>query len=215
MGYRQPPPHRPKGRRTMHDIATPMIVSVHNGTTADLAIPVWYQEIQKPVRARHHNMQWHHHVGWPSPDHPDHICQLAYEGRHYGHKCPVGHDHCHRTCSHYIDMTQVIPIHLLSEYENYDGNSATVVFDEKPDGLTATAEIDPVEDWVVRVRFNSKVPDAIKEVVWCHFSVFISSKATTSGRYDHKTGQAKTRTVPPRTDVIAHGLLQILPSAYQ
>ena len=213
MGYRQPPPHRPMGRRTMQDIATPMVVSVHNGTTAELAIPLWYQEIQKPVRARHHNMQWHHHVGWPSPDHPDHICQLAYEGRHYGHKCPVGHHHCRRTCAHYIDMTQIIPIHLLSEYENYQ--TVRVVFEDKPTGLTVASEIDPIEDWVIRVYFNSKIPEAISEPKSYRFSIFIDAPEYSKTKRDAKTGEEKTKRFPARTDVVTHGILRVLPSPYQ
>lgn len=212
MSYRinEHPHHH--GHRTMHDVATPMLISVHNGATADLAIPIWYQEIQKPVRAKHHNIHWHHHVGWPSPNHPDHICQLAYEGRHYGHKCPIGHDHCHKTCSHYIDMTQIIPVHLLSDYEHYTG--ARVVYDETPVGLTTQAWIDTLEDWVVRVCFAPAVAAAIKEPVETHFTVFIDAPEYTTSKVDARTKQTMTRTWPARTDVVTHGTLRILPSAY-
>ena len=212
MSYRIKEHHHHHGRRTMQDIATPMLVSVHNGATAHLAIPCWYQEVVKPVRAHHHNIHWHHHVGWPSPNHPDHICQLAYEGKHYGHKCPMGHDHCKQTCSHYIDMRNIIPIHLLSEYEGY--NNARVAFDVLPTGLTYEAKIDEYEDWVVRVSFTAKLPEAIKEHQDCHFTVFVDAPAYTYEKTDAKTGERKTRTFPARTDVVAHGLLRILPSAY-
>ena len=204
--------HHHHGRRTLADIATPMLVSVHNGATAHLAIPCWYQEIQKPVRAKHHNVHWHHHVGWPSPNHPDHICQLAYEGRHYGHKCPIGHDHCHQTCAHYIDMTQIMPVHLRSDYEGYTG--ARIVFDTLPTGLTASAKIDEIDDWVIRVLFDAKLPEAIKEPQQCHFTVFVDAPAKTVSKFDHITKTQKTATIEKRTDVVAHGLLRILPSAY-
>lgn len=213
MSYRIKEHHHHHGHRTMVDIATPMRVTVHNGATAHLAIPCWYQEVQKPVRAKHHNVHWHHHVGWPSPNHPDHICQLAYEGRHYGHRCPLGHDHCHKTCSHYIDMRNIMPIHLLSEYENYQ--TARVVFDNKPNGLTAQAWIDEIDDWVVRVLFGAELPEAITEHIDCHFSVFVDGGPIETHRIDHKTKEQKTSITPARSDVVAHGLLRILPSAYQ
>ena len=211
MSYRIKEHHHHHGHRTMTDIATPMIVSVQNGSYSHLAIPCWYQEVKKPVRAKHHNRYWHHHVGWPSPNHPDHICQISYEGNCFGHKCPRGHDHCHKTCAHYIDMTNIIPIRLRNkERENY--TAARVVFDEKPAGLTASAEIDQVDDWVT---FNARCQKAIKEIVRCHFTVFIDSPGVESSRIDPKTGRTITKNLPARTDVVAHGILQILPSAYE
>lgn len=216
MGYRvkEHHHHHHHGRRTMQDIATPMLVSVHNGATAHLAIPLWYQEIQKPVRARHHNVHWHHHVGWPSPNHPDHICQLAYEGRHYGHKCPIGHDHCHQTCAHYIDMTQIIPIHLLSDYEHYNA-TPRVTFETMPSGLTVRSWVDEYEDWVVRVSFEPRIQAAISEPQDYKFTVFVDAPQYTTSKIDAKTKQTKTRTWPARTDVVTHGILRILPSSYQ
>lgn len=206
--------HRPHlARRTMEDIATPMIVHVHNGSTAHLAIPLWYQEIQKPVRAKHHNIHWHHHVGWPSPNHPDHICQLAYEGRHYGHRCPIGHDHCHQTCAHYVDMTQIIPIHLLSDYEHY--NKVRLSFREGTiTGLTTKIWIDEFEDWVVRVSFSPKLSNAINEHQDYHFSIFVDAPEYTTSKIDARTKQTKSRTWPARTDVVTHGILRVLPSSY-
>lgn len=214
MSYRVKEHHHHHGHRTMVDMATPMLVSVHNGSTAHLALPLWYQEVQKPMRARHHNIHWHHHVGWPSPNHPDHICQLAYEGRHYGHKCPMGHDHCHKTCSHYIDMTQIIPIHLLSDYEHYS-DVARVTFADRPEGLSAHGWIDPMEDWVVRVTFFPQIPEAIEEPKHYKFSVFVDAPEYTTEKRDAKTGETKSRTWPARTDVVCHGILQVLPSSYQ
>lgn len=220
MSYRVNEKEHHHGHRTMADVATPMLISVHNGATAHLAIPCWYQEIQKPVRAKHHNIHWHHHVGWPSPNHPDHICQLAYEGRHYGHKCPIGHDHCHQTCEHYIDMTQIIPIHFLdknrtdgTKYENYSA-TPRVTFETKPSGLTVKTWIDPYEDWVVRVSFTPKISDAIKEPQEYRFTVFVDAPEYTTSKIDARTKKTMSRTWPARTDVVTHGVLRILPSSY-
>ena len=111
-------------------------------------------------------------------------------------------------------MTQIIPIHLLSEYERYNPNPR-VTFENKPSGLTTQAWIDPLEDWVVRVSFSPRIPEAISEPQEYRFSVFVDAPQYTTAKRDAKTGELKTRTWPARTDVVTHGLLRILPSSYQ
>ena len=212
MSYRIQDKPKPMARRTMQDTATPMLITVHNGATAHLAIPCWYQEVQKPVRAIHHNHHWHHYVGWPSPNHPDHICQIAYEGTHYGHKCPDGHDHCRRTCSHYVDMRNIFPIHLLEEGYN---DTPRITFATKPEGLETLAWIDAKEDWVVRVSFMPKLVDAIEKPKNYHFSVFVDAPGSEIDAYNRRTGDPVKKIIPDRTDVVAHGVLRILPSSYE
>ena len=107
MSYRIKDHPRPRPQRSVVDIATPIKVFAHNGTTEYIAFPCWYQEIHRPIRAHHHDHHWHDHVGWPAPDHPDHCCQLWAPDRHC---CSLGkHHECSPHCKHYIDYSNVSP----------------------------------------------------------------------------------------------------------
>lgn len=211
MSYRIHEHPRPVGpQRSIVDISTPIKVIVHNGTTANIAFPCWYQEIHRPIPAHHHDHHWHDYVGWPSPTHPDHCCQLWAPDRHC---CSIGmHHECSPHCHHYIDYRNVFPIHLTEE--GYTGAAVKWVTDDRtaPTGITATALIDPDEDWVVRVNLDLDDPAALEEVKKYKFTVFANApqKATTNP----KTGQAG-RTLPARSDIVALAELIVLPSAYQ
>ena len=198
MAYRTGPmpPHPP--RRTMQDTATPSRVYAHNGTTADLAIPCWYQEVHHPVRMHHHDRHFHDHLGWPRPGHPERTCQL-YEPFEAGwpeppHTVMGGHPPVRKL----LDMTTVSPIHLLSEYEGY--TSARVAFIGEHEGITATPEIDEHEDWIVRVLFDVKDPNALQDPQSYKFTVFV----------DAPKGDDR----PARSDIVCLGELIVLPSAY-
>lgn len=212
MSYRihEKPHHHPQ--RSVVDIATPIKVFAHNGTTEYIAFPCWYQEIHRPIPAHWHHHHWHDHVGWPSPTHPDHCCQLWSPDRHC---CSLGmHHECSPHCAHYIDYRNVFPIHLLSEYEGYNGASVAWATENRqaPSGIVATAFIDPEEDWIVRVNLDIDDPAALMEPQKYRFTVFANAPQRT--RTNPKTGQAG-RTDPPRSDIIALAELIVLPSAYQ
>ena len=195
MSYRIHDRKPPKPQRSVVDITTPMRAFVHNGCTTDLAIPCWYQEIRKPVRARLHDKHLHDHQGWPSPMHHGHSCQLwvPEDG-----SCVHGVRECHPHCRHYIDYSKVIPIHLSSEYEGYEG--AFVSWVGSHEGITATASIDDKEDWVVKVHVDCQDPNALEEPKKYKFTVFVGSDEV-GGKYTRRA-------------IVALVELTVLPSAY-
>lgn len=154
----QPRPKPP--RRSMQDTATPGEIFVHNGCTADLAIPCWYLEVRPPIPAHPHDRMRHDMLGYPTPDHPDHVCQeWDFDRRHCRRS---SHDKCDPPhCRDFIDMGRLIPIHLTEE--GYDDAIVTVLDSESnaADGITATASIDERDDWIVRVAFDVKVPSLL------------------------------------------------------
>lgn len=165
MSYRintQPKPH---GVRTVIDTTTPAHFYITNGSIAEFAIPCWYQEIHKPVRAHHHNHHLHDHQGWPAPDHPDHCCQLWIPDVKI---CALGyHRECSRHCEHYVDMSMLIPIHLKAE--GYTMFSTTVLtFDGKPltdDSVAIETSVLDNEDWVIRLKVSAQDSKAINHPV--------------------------------------------------
>lgn len=207
MGYRmEPHPHHHRNRH-MQDTATPAKVFVHNGVTADLAIPCWYREVRLPFRVRPHDRHLHDHLGWPDPRHPDRSCQIPIEHRVIDHRfnrrlVPWHH--------RYIDYAGVSPIHFLSEYEGYE--NATIKWLDEHEGITATAVIDPVDDWIVRVLFDVQDPNATDEPQEYRFSVYVNAPERIT--QNPKTGEAG-RTQPARRDLVYLGKLVVLPSAYE
>lgn len=234
MGYRINHHPRPLPHRGAVDIATPVKLTIHNGTTAHFAFPCWYYEVHKPIPAHPHNYHYHDHIGWPSPSHPDHVCQL-WEPDH--NCCKLGHKHkCSLHCKNFLDFRGISPIHFLSDYEGYwdgedsDGNRiglASVVWDtpeildeegdvvkealEPPDGMTAQAWIDPIDDWVVRLLITAHDPKALMHPQHYWLTTFVHAKAHQVHRYN---GQFSSTIIPARTDVIALADLTVLPSAY-
>lgn len=189
MGYRigEKKPHKPN--RTMQDVATPSDIFIVNGETSRLAIPCWYYIIDPPIEAHPHSRMHHDHVGWPSPNHPDHICQRW----DFAHSC-CGYDMHKHVCDHchmYLDMDTMAPIHLTREgYTN-----AYISFDENISGLTSDCYIDEKEDWVIRVNLKAKCEKAIKEKQRIRFTVFVSNGSDI-------------------IDIASTGFLTILPGPY-
>lgn len=189
MSYRikERPKHNPQ--RTVEDITTKSTVFIQNGTTFDLAIPCWYVIVDPPKKAHHHNRAHHDHVGWPSPNHPDHICQswdfahscCSYD--HHKHHC----DHCHR----YLDMDNIRPIHLTEE--GYD--DIEIAMTPSVQGLSAHGYIDKKRDWVIRIHIDTKMESAIEKEQEIEYSVFAN-------------GIINEKNV---TDIIANGKIVILP----
>ena len=187
MGYRQIEKHKPKPNRTAQKTATPVRYFMQNGTTFNLAIPCWYKEIHKPIKAHHHCRAKHDHYGWPNPDHPDHSCQwhdFAIEC----HNPFRHHGECHHH-HHYIDMADLFPIHLTKE-----GYSKIIIaFDKELEGLEAEGYIDEKDDWVIRVDFSAYLLEAIDKHVDVRFVVKVADEDETM------------------VDVASFGLLRILP----
>lgn len=202
MSYRikERPKHEP--RRTFENVSTLSTIFIENGTIEHIAIPCWYVEVRPPRKAHCHSRQHHDHVGWPSPRHPDHICQ-AWD---LAHSCCSFDRHKHHCdhCRHYLDMDSMIPIHLLKEgYKKIDvslkdqisGLSASGVIDDSRDILGK----DYKNDWIVRLTFEAKCKDAISEPKETVFAVFASG--TLKGGRNVK-------------DMVAKGKIRIMPGPY-
>lgn len=196
MAYRlkKTPPPRP--RRTVVDTATPVKLYVHNGSTGDFAFPCWYQEVHHPLPGVLHDKHWHDHIGWPSPRHPGHSCQLWIPEP--GYCAPDLHYECATHAHHYVDMSRVIPIHLTSADEGY--NSVSVAWVQQPQGITTTAWIDDDEDWIVRLNIACNDPNAKEEPQTYKLTVFVNAPASTGK--------------PARHDIVVLAELTVLPSAY-
>lgn len=192
----QPKP-KPKHRR-MQDTATPGEIFVHNGCTANLAIPCWYLEVRKPIPAHPHDRMHHDMIGWPTPGHPDHCCQEWDFDRHHCRRTP----HlkcCPPHCEHFLDMGRLIPIHLKDE--GYQTVTVKVLDGDRnaADGIKATGTIDAADDWVIRVSFDIQVPDLLipeDGTETYYYSVYLNLNAK------------RTR------DLAAMGRLTVLPSPY-
>ena len=192
MSYRigERKPHGPV--RTMQGTATPARWFVQNGTVLHMAVPCWYKVIEPPVPAHPHCRPWHDHVGWPSPRHPDHVCQRW----DFAHSC-CSFDEKKRECDHchmYLDMSRLLPIRLRRE--GYTG--AEVALDNPPSGLSASASIDADKDWIVRIDVSAKSEEAVKERVEIPFTVFATG--TVLGR--------------EACDVVSRGTLIVLPGPF-
>jgi len=196
QSYRIKPRPFPKPHRSLQDTATPGEVWVHNGCTADLAIPCWYLEVHPPIRLHPHDTHYHDHIGWPSPNHPDHICQRWAPDEH---NLPFELRHETTRPRWLLDPKYIAPIHLLSEDEGY--SSVTVNWLSDHNGVTAVGWIDEVEDWVVRVRFDVASPNALEEPLDLKFAAFVNS-----------TGD-EARGLSARRDLVLLGTLHILPAA--
>lgn len=166
MGYRtfeQPPKPAP---RYMEHTTTPGKVFIHNGTTANLAIPCWYKEILPPVKMAPHNRPMHDHMGWPYPGHPDASCQL-YEPFEAGYPNEPCHTAMggHPPVRQLLDLSKVIPIHLTDE--GY--TSAYVLGSWEVNSVQSDAEID---DWTIRLKV-APVVQGLTEPQTYKFSVFV------------------------------------------
>jgi len=150
-GYRIDAPRPRRRSREMQDTVTPGSIVIHSGETADLAIPCFYQEIHRPIPVRPHDRLRHDTLGWPTPDRPDHSCQEWDFDRHVCRRTP--HMKCDPPhCERYVDMGSLFPIHLREE------GYKTVNVVLQSDIVEATAHIDEVQDWVIRLGVSS-VPD--------------------------------------------------------
>ena len=113
MGYRQLKPPEHHHRRDMDNKTTGGRIFLEPGTVAVFSIPCWYRMVGWPIQVHGHDRMFHDHIGWPSPDHPDHSCQ-AWDFDHTC--CRHGHAVCEpKRCHDYIDMCKLAPIHLTKE----------------------------------------------------------------------------------------------------
>lgn len=159
---------RPRPRqRSMQDTATPGTVFVHQGTTAHLAIPCFYQEAHPPVHAHPHDRMRHDMLGWPTPEHPDHSCQEWDFDRHCCRRTPHL-KFCPPSCERFVDLGRLFPIHLTEE--GYDG----VEVEQQTELVTVTGRIDPDQDWVVRLDIESDVDMSVTKPQRTSVAVYVT-----------------------------------------
>lgn len=166
--YRIDAPRPPRKTRTMQDTITPGQVVVHNGTTASLAIPCFYQEMHRPVPAVPHDRMLHDMLGWPTPDHPDHSCQEWDFDRHACRRTP--HMKCDPPhCDRYVDMGALLPVHLAEEgYGQVEVELQTPI-------VEASARIDEDQDWIVRVMLESELDMSVTTKRTTSMAVYVIS----------------------------------------
>ena len=160
------PRPRPK-QRSMQDTATPGTVFVHQGTTAHLAIPCFYQEAHAPVHAVPHDRMLHDTLGWPTPERPDHSCQEWDFDRHCCRRTPHL-KFCPPSCERFVDLGRLFPIHLTEE--GYDG----VEVEQQTGLVTVTGRIDPDQDWVVRLDVESDVDMSVTKPQRTSVAVYVT-----------------------------------------
>lgn len=165
--YRIDAPRPRKASRSMQDTATPGTVFVHQGTTAHLAIPCFYQESFFPVHAHPHDRVLHDMLGWPTPEHPDHVCQEWDFDRHHCRRTPHM-KFCPPFCERFVDLGRLFPIHLTEE--GYDG----VEVEQQTELVTVTGRIDPDQDWVVRLDVESDVDMSVTKPQRTSVAVYVT-----------------------------------------
>ena len=222
MSYRVHEHPKHLARRTVEATTTPMRFWVNQQSTTELAFPCFYQEIRKPMPAVHHNVHWHHHVGWPVYNHPDHICQMMYTPNMCGHKGGC------KSCRHYLDASSIFPIDLLAEgYTDFevafDFEDArrlfcgpeynTPAFPYEGLWVAADAYVNETEPWVVRVLVDvhfgvNKMP---RRPIRVPFAIRARASKTVGRAWDDKTKSYVEYTILPRYDTIGLGEIIILP----
>lgn len=163
MGYRigEPKPRPP--RRDVQDVATPMKIYVHNYCTARIAIPCWYDEVVAPTPACLHDRMMHDHLGWPSPNHPDRVCQ------DWDFVAPPRPGRL----TFAYNMGRVSPIHLTEEgYTTVEVRCGT----SDSGDVVVSGFIDPDDDWVVRVNLQPKFART-EEPVELDFSAYVVNES--------------------------------------
>lgn len=151
----------------MQDTVTPGTVFVHQGTTAHLAIPCFYQEAHAPIHAHPHDRMLHDTLGWPTPEHPDHSCQEWDFDRHCCRRTPHL-KFCPPSCERFVDLGRLFPIHLTEE--GYDG----VEVERQTELVTVTGRIDPDQDWVVRLDVESDVDMSVTKPQRTSVAVYVT-----------------------------------------
>lgn len=165
MGYRiKERPLPPKPKRSTDATITPSEHYITNGTKKVFAFPCFYQEVTPPVHAHLHDKHWHDHIGWPSPNHPDHICQV---GAPMPYDAKFAAKHHLAPFDFYLDPKNLVPIHFREE--GYTSFLDAWREDTHP---TMTIALDEKDDWIVKASVTASMNDAIEEPQEYHFSIF-------------------------------------------
>lgn len=188
MGYRtcDRPPAKPEDFLPVFDM--------HNNEVRTWTIPCFYFDQEKPIDW--HDYKMHDYLGWPNPNKPGHICQELPD---YG-----SNTFSPWSVWTYIDMNKAIPIHLLSDYENYV-RGCTIAFDPYDENgdevdtsdITAAAAVRSAQDWLVDIRIEPQIDHFAGKPKEYLFNVYLNENPETS---EH-----------PRKDLLVRGKLVVLP----
>lgn len=188
MGYRtlDIPPAKPEDFLPVFDM--------YNNEVRTWTIPCFYFDQEKPIDW--HDYRMHDYLGWPDPHKPGHACQALPD---YG-----PYSFSPGSIWTYIDMNKAIPIHLLSDYENYEeqGVIAFDLYDEKGNeidtsDITASVSIRESEDWLVDIMINPQIDHFAGKPKEYLFNVYLNEDPEAS---EH-----------PRKDLLVRGKLVVLP----
>jgi len=144
--------------------------SVRNGAIMRIAFGCYY--------LKGHNPKYHDHIGWPNPDKPDMICQELSNMKLFGLK---------------EKTAELEEIHLLEE--GYTETEVSFEDEEKAQYVTATTQIDPQDDNIVRMKVAANFPTFSDKPIDLRFTIFVKKK----------NGSA--------IDAICHAMITVLPGA--
>lgn len=189
MGYRK---HGPKNdhvlQRTVNDSTTPSRIYINNGSETHIAVPCHYLLGLVPP----HNRHWHDYMGWPTPNYPDHCCQLPHNIMPFGWKTAK------------IDLVG----------EGYDHGD--ILWEDEPQGCTTQVRFSSREKNVVEFDISVDSPENLHEPGIYRFAVHIYSGPTTKRRYAQRgsTFEVVEDHFPGRNDIVYLGELVVLPAGY-
>lgn len=127
------------------------VFDVRNGATLKVSLACYY--------FHSHDANLHDHIGWPSPGHPDSICQ-----EHVIEPAPWLPSHIQ------IEEGNLEQIHLIGE--GYVNASVKIEDETIADACTANAYIDPDADNVVKLNITVNLPTFTDKPKETGFTVF-------------------------------------------
>lgn len=151
MGYRRSnEPPKPENMLRKFD--------VRNGAKMRITFGCYYAE-------RGHDPKVHDYLGWPTPDHPDDICQIQpYPGWRFWHPFPYSNRPIHME-----------PIHLIEE--GYDPIPVVTFEDpEIAEHLTVDTWIDEFDDNLIHMNVEADFPTFKDQPIETRFTIFISKE---------------------------------------
>lgn len=133
-----------------HDIPQ-RVFDVRNGATLKVSLACFYYH--------EHDNDLHDHIGWPSPDHPDAICQ-----EHVIEPAPWIPNHIR------IEEGNLVPIYLIEE--GYTGASVKIEDETIAAASTSTVFIDQEQENIVKMNITVNLPTFTDKPKETGFTVF-------------------------------------------
>lgn len=155
--------------------------AVRNGATIRIALGCYYLQL--------HDKRFHDYIGWPSPTHPDHICQVGTDTFRVHH-----HHHCHGSHPAYTGRYTLTGEEIDLIDEGYQ--QVQVVFEEpeQASGIqNVVAYIDEDNPFIIYLKMDARFPTFSDKPKDLRFTVFIGNPGE---------GQV---------DAVCHAFLTVLP----